>query len=619
MGTKNYDFHYIDEPEHRRRDLVPETGRFLDEIDEALAGEARKHVATLENTTTSSSVTITGKNTAGEEITSTTFKISGGGGGGADPAECVKTLENTADTANESVTVTGKNVDGEEITSTTFKIPGKKYVSTIESTTTKEGDTVTIIGKNTDGEEITNTTIEIKGGTEVNSIAPTKVETAAAAVNETAFVAGNGASGGWYSTVLGAGASDDGNSVAIGYGAAVQAGAVGIGKGVKTAKGTVAIGANAHNDGTDSVAIGTGAAGVGGDVALGSGAATAWGAVGIGRGVKANGQRSVAIGIDAHSGGGNVVIGYGAGGSTEYEKTVAIGHQVTAGGEYAVVIAPESTKGAPRSVCFAAGNGKDFSGTTDSVVMGTNTSSGTFTVSGSRNVALGCAGYNYPFDCTGSNSVALGYGARSISADGQVTVGDRAKCESLADAGVAIGQQATANGVATVAIGKQAIADGTNSVAVGSSSYAGGSNEFAVGASGAERKIVNVKTPTSSTDAATKGYVDGLAPALCAVTKAAAFANLNPNPLPVWGNGSVRSANWALSNDGSSELTITAGTVFATPAVTLKEAAVPVYVLGSGADAVGKLTVNSSGLVFGNDVTIPAGSAVIVALASEEF
>ena len=72
----------------------------------------------------------------------------------------------------------------------------------------------------------------------------------------------------------------------------------------------------------------------------------------------------------------------------------------------------------------------------------------------------------------------------------------------------AVGDNSSASASGTVAIGTYANAAYISSVALGHASVASESYQVSVGQADNLRKISFVKTPTASTDAATKGYVD---------------------------------------------------------------------------------------------------------------
>ncbi|MGX7005604.1 YadA-like family protein [Caballeronia sp. KNU42] len=75
---------------------------------------------------------------------------------------------------------------------------------------------------------------------------------------------------------------------------------------------------------------------------------------------------------------------------------------------------------------------------------------------------------------------------------------------------VAIGLFSNVSGLASVAIGARATADGKNSVAIGSDSSAEDDNVVSVGGLGVQRRITNVATGTSTTDAVNLGQVEDL-------------------------------------------------------------------------------------------------------------
>lgn len=128
-------------------------------------------------------------------------------------------------------------------------------------------------------------------------------------------------------------------------------------------------------------------------------------------------------------------------------------------------------------------------------------------------------GIGYGAEANGGNSVAIGEDASAH--DYSVAVGSMA--DAMSDYSTALGEGALANGKYSIAIGgaetaaQQCIAIGhnaktsdgvTNAVAIGEGSTATTDNVVSVGSSTTKRRIVNVKTPTGDTDAATKDYVD---------------------------------------------------------------------------------------------------------------
>lgn len=116
-----------------------------------------------------------------------------------------------------------------------------------------------------------------------------------------------------------------------------------------------------------------------------------------------------------------------------------------------------------------------------------------------------------------SGGIAIGNNAVAVQS-GSVAVGKGAK----ADSSVAVGTGAQATGTNTTAVGDNAVASGNsaaafgnnaqathdNSVAIGNGSSTSAVNTVSVGSAGSERRITNVATPTNSTDAANKQYVD---------------------------------------------------------------------------------------------------------------
>jgi trimeric autotransporter adhesin len=247
MGTKNYNFQYINEPEHRRTDLVPETCKFLDQIDDALHGvSAEKGVSALESAVSGDTVTITGKDKAGATLTETEFKVSGGS---ADlPIASADTLGGVKIGDNLSITADG-----------------------VLSATAG-------------------------GSADINSIAPLKVATAPQAENaDTALAIGNGAvaknlGSSSKATAVGANAVADfdtgSGNVALGCGAAAahyHTTAIGGGS-AATNEGATALGHEAQASGAGSLVLGCGAV------------ASAKNAIAIGESASAASEQSVIIG-----------------------------------------------------------------------------------------------------------------------------------------------------------------------------------------------------------------------------------------------------------------------------------------------------------------------------------
>lgn len=90
-----------------------------------------------------------------------------------------------------------------------------------------------------------------------------------------------------------------------------------------------------------------------------------------------------------------------------------------------------------------------------------------------------------------------GYGAfNAISATGQHSL--------------ALGYNALATGLESLAIGANCAATARKATAIGPEAMANEESTVSVGTTYQQRRIVNVADPTSDTDAATKGYVDGI-------------------------------------------------------------------------------------------------------------
>lgn len=146
------------------------------------------------------------------------------------------------------------------------------------------------------------------------------------------------------------------------------------------------------------------------------------------------------------------------------------------------------------------------------------TDDGTLSASGGSDVdiiAPTTVGTGTKPSATGTNAIAFGAEAKA-SARNSIAIGYRANqaASTVGDESVAIGYD-VGNGYRTgdrsVSIGYGAAAMYENSVAIGSYALATDSYVFTVGddSMGLLRRVTAVGTPTKSTDAATKGYVDG--------------------------------------------------------------------------------------------------------------
>ena len=80
--------------------------------------------------------------------------------------------------------------------------------------------------------------------------------------------------------------------------------------------------------------------------------------------------------------------------------------------------------------------------------------------------------------------------------------------------GLAVGESASATGVASTALGHLSSATGNNSVALGNSSVADRANTVSVGKAGAERQIANMAKGTADTDAVNVAQLKGVTTAL---------------------------------------------------------------------------------------------------------
>lgn len=111
-------------------------------------------------------------------------------------------------------------------------------------------------------------------------------------------------------------------------------------------------------------------------------------------------------------------------------------------------------------------------------------------------------------DLTSANSIL----ARKVDGYNTPGLSIGSTSSTAAATAIAIGDFAQAVDSGCVSFGTSAYASGQNAVAIGNGSEASAANEFSVGnTTGITRRITNVADPTNATDAATKGYVDGLA------------------------------------------------------------------------------------------------------------
>lgn len=154
--------------------------------------------------------------------------------------------------------------------------------------------------------------------------------------------------------------------------------------------------------------------------------------------------------------------------------------------------------------------------------------SSTFAVAignGSKAKMSGCVSLGIKAIAESEESVAIGSGS---NATGEQTVCVGGGCAAQGNSNTAIGNAAVAiGGGGNTAVGADAVIDvASSSVSIGTQSYVSGDVDFAV-ALGAKsvadadktvsmgndeltRRIVNVTDPINPTDAATKGYVDGI-------------------------------------------------------------------------------------------------------------
>lgn len=315
---------------------------------------------------------------------------------------------------------------------------------------------------------------------------------AAIATNNTAALASPTASG-TDATAISPGAVASGADALAGGKNATASGdqSVALGNGAKaTATSTTAVGDNAAATAEDATALGQNT------VASGK-ASTA-----SGFGATASGDNALASGSNAQATGvGATALGNGA---------VALADSATALGDNAQATAADSTALGQNSLASGAkstatGYGATATGTNaiasgnGSVASGLSSSAfGDGAIaSGDKSIALGSGS-----KATASSATALGDNAQAIAAD-STALGQNAMASGVRS--TASGFGATASGASSTAMGDGAKATGKNSVALGAGSTDGGeANVVSVGAPGSERKITNVAAGTvakGSTDA----------------------------------------------------------------------------------------------------------------------
>jgi trimeric autotransporter adhesin len=174
-------------------------------------------------------------------------------------------------------------------------------------------------------------------------------------------------------------------------------------------------------------------------------------------------------------------------------------------------IATINTSGTKYYQSNSSGPGASATGT-NALAMGSSAVS-----SGSNAIALGtgaqatqagaiAVGSNSA--STGTNAIAIGTGA---TATGSVAVGAGA---SAANGGVAFGDGAASTGANSAAIGPGATATHASAVAIGSGSVTSAANTVSVGGAGSERRITNVASGSSPTDAVNVGQLSSTANAI---------------------------------------------------------------------------------------------------------
>lgn len=376
MGTKNYNFQYINEPEHRRTDLVPETSKFLDQIDDALHGvSTEKGVSALESAVSGGTVTITGKDKAGATLTETEFKVSGG--------------------SYDLPTASADTLGGVKI-----------------------GDNLSITS---DG------VLSASGGgsADINSVAPLKVDTAAISTYDPGCVAiGNEAAA--------YGARWEPGGTAVGSGAEAVRSVSGT--------GSVAYGYEAKASNSNTTALGgSAAASAAGSTAVGSGANSAGGnALALGYKAAASGIGSIAIGPESKANTeGTIVIGAGCTGPSGGYRSTIISKGLDSAPSAAIVVtagytAKKDLSGAGNSVLLvtSSGSGGYDAASTESVSIGNSDYSKPFRSTANYGVCIGTGAQTGTTTYADTANVAIGLSARTVNGSENikqaVAIGDKA-------------------------------------------------------------------------------------------------------------------------------------------------------------------------------------------------
>lgn len=587
MGTKYYDFTYINEPEHQRIELVPETSRFLDQIDEALhaiSGEV-DGIASLDSVVDGENVKIRGLDSAGGVLSEVTIKIP----------NCVKSLEVAKD--GDTVTISGKDDAGEVITTATFEASG--YTLPIASASTlggvKIGDgisvaddgtisasgggsyTLPIASASTLGGVKVGDNLKIDGdgklSTDINIVAPLKGDTGAVAGGATCLAVGDGAQ----AEELGS----TGKSTAVGAASFAT----------WSLTGSTAIGYNARAQHYNTLALG-GATTASGENACAIGAestADGWGATAIGYQSHAPGSSAVAVGRAASaSRDGDIVIGPGSSGSTSGYGSIVIGNDIEEAPYSGILMFSGYTSNTQRS----------FAGVGPSVVMLANETAGKPIANASNAVIIGSG------SVVGSSRYGICIGHEAKNGNGSESI--------TANIAIGSGAKAGADGEAAqcVAIGDNAEASEANTVSFGSSSR--------------KPRIVNVGAPTADNDAATKAYVDASAgsvvtPVNIALTPASGV-DVTLNSLGAWSTGSLRAGCiLGISNKTENPITISGNATFATLGEALEGSQVSRTFDMTAGELGPVLAVASNGtdLSLSQDVTIAANAAVVLQILEE--
>lgn len=183
-------------------------------------------------------------------------------------------------------------------------------------------------------------------------------------------------------------------------------------------------------------------------------------------------------------------------------------------------------------------------------------------------IAIGYSGYDSISRAPSEENFVPSYHTPTAAASGAISIGNEAfaggtfsvvlgnNTQSWSNRGIAIGHGVSVgnNTQGTVAIGAELnIADGvTNSVVLGNGSNTNQSNVLSIGNDAVKRKIVNMASGTSASDAATVGQIQTITAGTNVTINTTANANGSTNKqIIVNGTGTVTKNDTGLINGGT--------------------------------------------------------------------